>query len=931
MSTSLLARPNADLLDAKYAQWRRDPRAVEATWSAFFEGFELGSAQLKQRRNGGALKVADGAERPGTGVLTEDELSLRARTVSLVYLYRSLGHTAAWIDPLAPGPPEKCQLARDLPTFTEAELDREVATAFYQGGRPMKLRRLLELLQSTYCDRIGFEFMYIQNVEVRNWLRDRIETRVETDDLDAFTKERVLKWLVEAEAFEQFLHKKYIGQKRFSLEGGESLMVALHAILERCPDLGVEEIVMGMAHRGRLNVLANFLKKPLRVLFYEFNENYVPDLVAGDGDVKYHLGFHTSRVSETGQEVKIFLAANPSHLEAVDPVVEGQARARQRIIGDSVGRSRVLPLLIHGDAAFAGQGMVAEVLNLSQLPGYRTGGTVHVIVNNQIGFTTQPEDARSSHYCTDVAKMIEAPVIHVNGDHPLEVMYAAELAAEFRDKFARDVVLDIVCYRRHGHNEGDEPSFTQPKVSRQIDAKDTVTTLFRKRLLEKGDLSQAEADEVVKRSDERLEGEFTELQEAQEAGDMPSAAAEGTSSTHQPEFSFEPVDTGVEASRIRWLGIKITEFPEGFQINQKVKRTVLDKRREAAENGGPFNWANAEALAFASLLTEGHPVRLSGQDSRRGTFSQRHSVLYDRETRERYFPLNHLTDDQARYCAYNSLLSEAAVLGFDYGYSLMAPEMLALWEAQFGDFSNGAQVIIDQFISSAESKWSKASGITLLLPHGYEGQGPEHSSARLERFLQLCAERNMQVVNLTTPAQYFHVLRRQLKRPFRKPLVIMTPKSLLRHKDAVSYVKEMDIGTSFCEMLDDDQLIDKQNRVTRLVFCSGKVYYDLLAYRNEHQLKNVAIIRVEQIYPLHTELLEEIVSRYPRANKKWVWCQEEPLNMGAWSFIGWRLQKLNPGGRVRYAGRERAASPATGAKAVHLREQKGLVERAFNV
>jgi len=918
MNASVPSRPNADLLDEKYALWKRDPQSVEPTWSAFFEGFELGVAELEKKRAGGAAP--------------EHELSFRAKIVSLVYNYRTLGHTAAWIDPLSGRGPADSHLERERVQFSEEELEREVSTQFYQGGKEMKLRRLVELLHSTYCDKIGFEFMHIQNAEMRNWVREKIETRIEGEDIDPDKKKSVFRWLIQAESFEQFLHRKYVGQKRFSLEGGESLIVALQAIFELSPALGVEEIVMGMAHRGRLNVLANFLRKPLKVLFHEFHENYVPDLVAGDGDVKYHLGFDTVRKTEGGQEVSINLAANPSHLEAVDPVVEGKARARQRVLDDSVERKKVIPVLVHGDAAFAGQGIVAEVFNLSQLPGYRTGGTIHIVVNNQIGFTTTPEDARSSRYCTDVAKAVEAPVFHVNGDHPLEVLFAAELAFEYRQKFGRDVVIDMVCYRRHGHNEGDEPSFTQPKVSRQIKSHQTAAHLFREQLVGCGDFTQADADGIEAENDARLEHEFEELQRL--GGFQETTVSSRTTlirTREQPEFTFHSTPTGVAPGVLRELGVKITEVPDGFRVNPKVQRAVLDKRREAALAGGPFNWAKAEALAFATLLAEGHPVRLSGQDCRRGTFSQRHSVLYDTETRERYIPLEHVGEEGGIFRAYNSLLSEAAVLGFDYGYSITLPDQLTLWEAQFGDFANGAQVIIDQFISSAESKWARASGIVMLLPHGYEGQGPEHSSARLERFLQLCAERNMQVCNLSTPAQYFHVLRRQLKRAFRKPLIIMTPKSLLRHKDAISMADEMTGDTGFQEILDDSQLVDKPNRVTRLIFCSGKVYYDLLAYRNENKLKNVAIIRIEQLYPLHAELLHKTVSLYPRANKKWVWCQEEPLNMGAWSFIGPRLQKLNPGGRVRYTGRERAASTAAGSKAVHVREQKQLVERAFNV
>ena len=928
MSVSLPARANAELIDTQYLAWQQNPNSVDASWAAFFEGFELGLVESKRRKDSpqqGAV-VSGGASAP------EAALAARAKLVTLVYTFRALGHTSAWIDPLADSAPQDTKLTKDLPGFSEAELADEVSTQFYAGGEKMKLSALIERLSTTYCGYIGYEFMHIHGAETRNWIRDKVENRRATVERSDSTKRRVLDWLVEADSFEQFLHKKYVGQKRFSLEGGDALMVSLNAIFEQSPDHGIAEIVMGMAHRGRLNVLANYLKKPLPVLFNEFQDNYVPNLVGGDGDVKYHLGYDTVRKTEGGAEVAIHLAANPSHLEAVNAVVEGKARARQRALDDELNRSKVVPVLVHGDAAFAGQGTVAELLNLSQLPGYRTGGTIHLVVNNQIGFTTSPEDARSSDYCTDVAKMIDAPVFHVNGDHPLEVLFATELALEFRQKFAQDVVIDIVCYRRHGHNEGDEPAFTQPMYAREIADHPRPAQVFRDRLINRGDMTAEQADEIVTAHEQRMESQLVELDRLQENPGESIASSFGSSAVEQPEFTFTPVPTGLAEDRFKAIGVKLADIPAAFNLNGKVKRTVVDRRLTATQNGGPFDWGAAEILAFGSLVTEGHPVRLSGQDCKRGTFSHRHAVFYDTENRERFIPLEHLSPGrQAPFRAYNSLLSEAAVLSFDYGYSLYCPEQLTIWEAQFGDFANGAQVIIDQFISSAESKWGQPSNIVLLLPHGYEGQGPEHSSARLERFLQLCAERNMQVCNVTKPAQYFHLLRRQVKRNVRKPLILMTPKSLLRHKEAVSHQADFAPGTAFQEILDDDQLVDKPNRVTRLIFCTGKVYYDLLNYRNEHELKNVAIIRLEQIYPLAEEALQEIVSRYTRANKKWVWCQEEPLNMGAWTFIGPRLKKLNDGSRVRYAGRDRSASPATGSKAVHTREQKALVEEAFNV
>lgn len=929
MNQTLSARANVDLLEQKFDQWKLDPKSVEPTWSAFFEGFELGLAQPPRpvARTGGS---AGSKEIDETGQkLSEGALYFRARVSNMIYAFRSLGHTAATVDPLDAGDRDDAEWRPESFGFEASDLDAEVATGLYLDGERMRLTEMHERLTRTYCDRIGFEFMHIHNPATREWLQHRIETRVPRAPEDPERQKRMLRWLLESQLFEEFLHTRYVGQKRFSLEGGEGLMVALNSLLENYPGFGGSEIVMGMAHRGRLNVLANFLRKPLRVILHEFSENYVPNTVAGDGDVKYHLGFEAERTTASGQGVKIFLAANPSHLEAVNPVVEGKARARQRIIGDDVERKRVLPVLIHGDAAFAGQGIVAEVLNLSQLPGYRTGGTVHIVVNNQIGFTTQPADARSSRYCTDVAKMIEAPVFHVNGDHPEEVAFVTELALAYRQEFGADVIIDMVCYRRHGHNEGDEPSFTQPRTYQTIHSHPRVGSKYSAELVGSSVIDREEADKIEGELKQRLDDEHEQLRVAESEGTLD--VVDESLPAPQQGYDYEFHATGVDQARLREIGLRLTEVPDEFQINPTLKRRFLPARRKALETGEGLDWAHAEALAFGTLLIEGHPVRLSGQDCRRGTFSQRHSVFYDSETRERYIPLRHLSDDQARFCAYNSLLSEAAVLGFDYGYSLMTPEMLIMWEAQFGDFANGAQVIIDQFISSAESKWGQTSGIVMLLPHGYEGQGPEHSSARLERFLQLCAEGNLQVCNLTTPAQYFHALRRQVRREVRKPLVLMTPKSLLRHPKAVSGLAQMDNGTGFREVLDDDQLVAGTDRVTRLVFCTGKVYYDLLEYRNERELRNVAIIRIEQLYPFHWELLKEIVSRYPRANKKWVWCQEEPLNMGAWGYVWPRLQALAGHNRVRYAGRQRAASPAAGSKAVHLREQRRLVENAFSV
>ncbi len=919
MNATVPFRANSDLLDAKYREWKAEPDSVNSTWAAFFEGFELGLAELAKRA---------GRTAPTGGGLSEEALNFRMRVTHALLAFRQLGHTAAHLDPLSPAGPEVSGLTPEGLGFTAAELEQEVRTQMFRDGQPMRLQDMLGELRRTYCGTTGYEFMHIHAPEVRDWLLARIEQRPFEPAPTPEEQIAALRWLLEAETFERFLHRRFVGQKRFSVEGGESMLVALEAILESLPALGGREIVMGMAHRGRLSVLANFLRKPLENLFYEFSENYVPNMVAGDGDVKYHLGFETVRRTRDGHEIAVMLAPNPSHLEAVDPVVEGMTRARQRFLDDTTARNQVIPVLVHGDAAFAGQGIVAEVLNLSQLPGYRTGGTLHIVVNNQIGFTTLPADARSSRYCTDVAKMIDAPVFHVNGDCPLEVVRAARLALEFRQQFGSDVVLDIVCYRRYGHNETDEPAFTQPNMARSIAARPSTAALFRRQLIEDGVLDEASADHLQKDLENQLEGGMTTLASRDDGqGGNPF---EGFVVEPQPAYDYSVVDTGVEHEKLRHIGRKLIEAPEGFHLHPTIARRFLAARGKAVESGEGIDWATAESLAFGALLTEGFGVRLSGQDVRRGTFSQRHSVLYDTETRERHIPLNHLEEGQARFCVYNSLLSEAAVLGFDYGYSLLAPNLLICWEAQFGDFINGAQVIIDQFIASAESKWQRPSHLTLLLPHGYEGQGPEHSSARLERFLQLCAGGNMQVCNFTTPAQYFHALRRQVRRGTRKPLVVMTPKSLLRHPRCVSKIDEMAAGSHFREVLDDEHLPCSPDRVARLIFCSGKVYYDLLEFREKNKIQNAAIIRVEQLYPLNYEMLKSIVARYPRAQKKWIWCQEEPRNMGAFYYIRPRLEELS-NHKLRYAGRERSSSPAAGSKAIHVLEQEKLVEDAFSV
>ena len=917
MRTSISPRANLDLIETNYRRWQENPESVDAGWSAFFEGFELGN-----------LPSQNGAVAAATGTRTDvRESPLQTRIDGLVYAYRTLGHTIARVNPLVDKRPENPLLTLRELGFSEKDLNLQVASKYFLNNRSMTLREMIAALEKIYAATIGAEFMHIQNTRIRNWVLHRLESRPDTRETPKNVQIALLRVLLEAESFETFLHSRYVGQKRFSLQGAESLMVILDTILHKCADVGIEEICMGMAHRGRLNVLANFLRKSLKVIFTEFTENYIPDLVAGDGDVKYHLGYRTVRKLASGAAVEIRLAANPSHLEAVDPVVEGTARARQRIRGDTEHRRKVLPLLIHGDAAFAGQGIVAETLNMSQLHGYGTGGTVHAVVNNQIGFTTLPEDARSSMYATDVAKMIEVPIFHVNGDDPLAVKLVTEIALDFRQEFGRDAVIDLYCYRRYGHNEGDEPSFTQPHLYAKIDKRPSVTQLYKRELLESGVLNDDDAASLETEFELRLEMTLEEVKAIQKEKAGEQAKFKESTAVFQPEYTSSDVSTAISEKTLRTIVDGLTRVPEDFNLQPRIKRIVLEHRRKVFEKGGPYEWHYAEALAFGSLLLEGRPVRLSGQDSSRGTFSTRHAVLYDEKTGEPYVPLMHLAEKQDRICIYNSLLSEAAVLGFDYGYSLDYPDMLCLWEAQFGDFVNGAQTIIDQFIVSAESKWQRPSGIVLLLPHGYEGQGPEHSSGRLERFLQACAEDNIQVCNLTSAAQYFHVLRRQMKRDFIKPLIIMTPKSLLRAEFASSPAKEFTSG-KFEEILGAPEA-GAADKTKRIIFCSGKVYYDLLNYRETHKISDAAIIRIEQLYPLAEKRLRALVKPFPKTARL-VWCQEESQNMGAWTFIEPRLRAIFKR-EITYSGRNASASPAVGALAIHKREQAQLIKEAFTL
>jgi 2-oxoglutarate dehydrogenase E1 component len=904
-------RWNADLIDQNYAIWLSNPNALDAQWQAFFEGFTLAQGDLSSN---------DTSVLRGSSALPDrTDASKQARAIGLIYAYRSIGHTIAKINPLAKEAPLNPRLSLERLGFNELDLDHVVHTGNYLNGTEITIRELIDRLEKTYCHTIGAEYIHIQETPKRRWIQARIEPECFKPRFSKSVKKRILRTVIEAETFENFLQNRYVGQKRFSLEGGETLIACLESIFQRCGKNHVDEIVMGMAHRGRLNVLANFLGKSFDYILREFSESYIPDTIYGDGDVKYHLGFETKRKTADGHEVELRLAANPSHLEAVDPVVQGKARARQRIRND-LERKRVLPVLIHGDAAIAGQGIVAEVFNFSQLKGYRTGGTIHIVVNNQIGFTTTPEDARSSRYCTDVAKIVEAPIFHVNGNDPLAVVAAMEVAFDYRQTFGCDVVIDMYCWRKHGHNESDEPAFTQPVLYKTISSMKPIGRALSERFVASGEFTQEEVNDLEETYLKKLDAAYDNVK-ANEA--KQKDPFEGSTANNQPPYNFKGLETRVDKDTLHHIVKRHTDFPDGFKVNRKILRQMAAKLK-AFESDSGIDWGMGEALAFGSLLMDGTPVRISGQDSKRGTFSHRHAVVYDTETRERYANLLDLSKDQAQFCVHNSLLSEAAVLGFDYGYSLDYPQMLCIWEAQFGDFVNGAQVIIDQFITSSESKWGRLSGLVMLLPHGYEGQGPEHSSARLERFLQSCAENNIQICNLTTPAQLFHVLRRQMKREFKKPLIIMSPKSLLRHKDCVSKVSDF-TDSQFWTIIDDDKITKKNAK--RVILCSGKIYYELKEYRDTNKIKDSALVRVEQFYPLNKELLKKVVGKYPK-QAEIVWCQEEPMNMGAWTFMLPRLKRALE--RIpRYAGRRTSASPAVGSLAMHKLRQAKLIARAF--
>ncbi len=869
---------------------------------------------------------------PLAGAERMSEAAKQAAVLQLINAYRVRGHLIADLDPL--GAPSSYHPELDPANYGLSiwDLDREFLTGSLGeaigDGAPQPvatLREILETLRQTYCGKLGCEYMNIQVPEQKRWLQLRMEPTGNNWPLDEETRRRILQRLTEAEQFEHFLHTRFVGHKRFSLEGAESAMAILDELMHRAAGADVHELVIGMAHRGRLNVLTNLIGKPLRQILSSF-EGEDPLSVQGSGDVKYHLGASGVRSFENGRELVLSVSPNPSHLEAVDPVVEGIVRPKQDRLGDTQ-RRRVIPILIHGDAAFAGQGVVAETLNMSQLPGYSTGGTIHLIINNQIGFTTQPEEARSTPYSTDVARMVQAPIFHVNGDDPEACLRAAQLAFDYRQRFNKDVVIDMFCYRRHGHNEADDPSYTQPLLYKNIREHPSVATLYAERLERQKAVRPDEVESIRKRVQTWLEAGFEDARKRTE----PFQVQELTTVETEDMASMRPY-TAVDRDTLARIVTGLTRFPTEFHLHPKL-RAFIDRRRDAFEKGGPIDWAFAEALAFGSLVLEGTPVRLSGQDSSRGTFSQRHAVFYDYEDGHEYCPLRHLSPDQARFDVYDSLLSENAVVGFEFGYSLGDPLSLVLWEAQFGDFANGAQVMMDQFMSGSESKWGQPSGLTLLLPHGYEGQGPEHSSARIERYLQLAAEGNIQVVYPTTPAQYFHLLRRQMhagqdRRGTRKPLIVFTPKSLLRHIRAVSRVDEL-AGGGFHEIIGDTGPIES-DRVTRVLLSTGKVYFDLLAAREQKKADHVALIRVEQLYPFDHSEVQDVLFRYPLTADVF-WVQEEPRNMGAWAFIHQEVQPLLAQTRrlLGYVGRRESASTATGSHNRHMQEQQAIVEEAF--
>jgi 2-oxoglutarate dehydrogenase E1 component len=984
--SSFLYGGNAAYIDDLYARYEADPKAVDAQWQAFFAGLKDDAGDVAKNASGPSWQRTDWPPLPrsdliaaldagslaeaGTGLAATVKGQAQARGIDLtaadveratrdsvralmlIRAYRARGHFHANLDPLGLEPPkDEEELDPRSYGFGDADLDRRIFLDGVLGLQFGSIRQIVAILRRTYCQTLGVEFLHLSNGAQKSWIQERIEGPDKEITFTPEGKRAILNKLVEAEGFEKFCDLKFTGTKRFGLDGAEAMIPALEQIIKRGGALGVVEIIVGMPHRGRLNVLAQVMAKPHRAIFHEFKGgSATPNEIEGSGDVKYHLGASSDREFDNNK-VHLSLTANPSHLEIVDPVVLGKVRAKQDQHGATPeDRTMVMPLLIHGDASFAGQGVIAESFGLSGLRGHRTGGSLHFIVNNQIGFTTNPRYSRSSPYPSDVAKMIEAPIFHVNGDDPEAVVFAAKIATEFRQKFQKPVVIDMFCYRRHGHNEGDEPSFTQPLMYKAIAAHPTTLEIYGNKLIGEAVISAAEIDKMKADWRQHLDVELEAAQSyrANKADwlDGRWAGFKAADGADDPRRGH----TGIAIATLKDIGQKITAVPPGFHLHRTLSR-FLDHRRQAIETGNGIDWATAEALAFCSLLRDGRRVRLSGQDSERGTFSQRHSVLIDQDTERRYTPFNHIAEGQARFEVINSMLSEEAVLGFEYGYSLAEPNALTLWEAQFGDFANGAQVIFDQFISSGERKWLRMSGLVCLLPHGYEGQGPEHSSARLERFLQMCAEDNMQVANCTTPANYFHILRRQLKRDFRKPLILMTPKSLLRHRRAVSRLAAMGPDTTFHRLLWDDAQSPSPNpppqagegregviklvpdaKIRRVVLCSGKVYYDLYEEREKRGIDDVYLLRIEQLYPFPTKALMAELARFRDAEI--VWCQEEPRNMGAWVFVDiflqWVLNQIEAKHRrARYAGRPASASTAVGQMSQHLAQLKQFLAEAL--
>jgi 2-oxoglutarate dehydrogenase E1 component len=894
-----------DYIESRYKQWKADADSVPRDWRFFFEGFEM----------------AAGMDRKADFVYDEKRIFKQVRVQALIRRYREIGHLLACFDPLTECPTDHPLLTLSAFDLTPEDLDTAFFAKGLVGNDRASLKEIIRALKDTYCRSIGVEFMHMQDPEERKWLQDRMEPARNTPDLKADDRLRILEKLYQSVLFEQFLQKKYLGQTRFSMEGAEVVIPMLDALADRAASLNCREIILGMAHRGRLNVQTNILNKSYEEIFSEFESCHDPDEIFGAGDVKYHDGYLADVETRVGVPLRIFLVNNPSHLESVNPVVEGFVKGRQDILKDDK-RNVILPLLIHGDAAFSGQGVVTETLNMSQLSGYKTGGTVHVVINNQIGYTTLPEHARSTRYATDVAKMLMIPIFHVHGEDPESAVHAIRMALDYRETFNKDVVVDVVCFRRYGHNEGDEPYFTQPQMYDRIRKRPPLNVVYSQKLLEKGVIRKEDTETLEQNINRNLEEAF----EAVKSGTciFPQYRFYENWKNFNGNYTHDPVKTGVSKQRLTALARKLNTVPKGFSLNEKLVR-LMKKRQDNIEEGGAIDWASAEVLAFASLLTEGNPIRLSGQDSARGTFSQRHSILFDTQTGDEYIPLNALKMTQAPFLVYNSLLSESGVLGFEYGYSAAQPRGLVIWEAQFGDFANNAQSVIDLYIASGQAKWQRLSGLVLLLPHGWEGLGPEHSSARLERFLQLCANDNIQVCNLTTPAQYFHLLRRQAKESYRKPLIIMTPKSLLRHPLAVSELKELTSG-EFREVLEDPDALTSARCV---LFCSGKIYYELLQKRRELKKNDFAIVRLEQFYPFPEKQIKTVLQKYKKA-RRFVCVQEEPENMGAWHFLRFRLENI-VGKPMEYVGRDAAATTATGYPGIYRKEQAAVTINALGV